>query len=1021
MKNKFIIILILGIFLISFVSSDCTVTFDKESYIQGETASADMVCTGAEEKSKVYELTWAYANGTELEIDTGTTPSTPGQHFYETYTISSTHPAGVYFNATLTGSGLEGMDSANVTAGSANSLVITGATVGGGWMGLASSFKATIKDENGKKITGGECHVNIRDNADTNTLIEMQARPVGGEMTQHWILYYDQFIEARDYVVNINCYCGITGTTDECIDEDGTAVANSIGEATLPFTINTWVTFNDDELPIVYENKTDYPNPSIFAGFDTIYWARNITNNYGTEMKAMVTRYLINNATGRSYEHSTSLRTIRTGDDIVIHEYIIPPEIPTGVYYMRLFYDVTFEGVDVGYYTKTTETFNVTSLADAYTNNNIQLRTFDLAVVNTSVSTQSLTVAPIDGSVTYFTAGEIGELCINATNGYTDDVYTELVEMNLHNPTTGLTWDVSTNALATLKEKEIGTSWLCYAVEIPRKIQENSDWKFDYTIRIGKFDNIFKCGDECDFDLSTDYFWIREEEDKFEIVTSPNYPQIRYFGNWNFFEETINNVTKDYYNVEINLSELHEDNLDPNEKIVDDAWTLYAIYTDKMPCTTELYNYSVLLANGSVADNNVTAKELQWFKNGNLIERCAIGIEDINLSDSDDDYFEIKVWYANYEERQTLALEGIENKTGTFHLGVNCPSTGTIGSNIDCTITAYVEDLQIMQKEVDFTCYISDGIAQYSSINFNQMITRNALSMRRSFAVPSTFISGQQYVLQCHADYYNLGSRRDSFYDTFTATTISGGGGGAGITGEVIGGEEEGEEEGEDNKGDKGIGEILDKFNPFSPHRNWAFMFAELIILIGIIILIYFFIKKKRKNKRYYSHHNKSDWSKIIKKVFAVMIILLIISLVAGGIFYGYGIIKDSVQGTSTIEQTTISGMEETSYLLLKGNLTKSIFLIFLAVLIISLIIIIFTIVLALVISNIFNIRGEIKFGHDYFTHRHHEDKKSTRLQQKLNQIMLKDEIKKATLKEDYKVRKMTPTEFKEFVNRKKS
>ena len=40
-------------------------------------------------------------------------------------------------------------------------------------------------------------------------------------------------------------------------------------------------------------------------------------------------------------------------------------------------------------------------------------------------------------------------------------------------------------------------------------------------------------------------------------------------------------------------------------------------------------------------------------------------------------------------------------------------------------------------------------------------------------------------------------------------------------------------------------------------------------------------------------------------------------------------------------------------------------------------------------------------------------------MQQKLNRIMLKNEIKRETMKEDYKVRKMTPKEFAEFVREK--
>lgn len=397
-----------------------------------------------------------------------------------------------------------------------------------------------------------------------------------------------------------------------------------------------------------------------------------------------------------------------------------------------------------------------------------------------------------------------------------------------------------------------------------------------------------------------------------------------------------------------------------------------------------------------------------------------IALRSIDISSTG--FYNITIEFNDWEERQSDALEGIENKTGTFHLDVNCPSSGIIGSNIACIITAYVEDSQTVQKEVDFTCHISDGTSQYSSVNFNQMITQNAVSLSRNFAIPSTFSDGTQYVLQCYADYYNLGSRRDSFYDTFTASSPSVGGGasgisraenetnGASITGGIV---DEGDE-----KEDKDIGDIFKKFNPFSPKRNWAFIFVEIIILTGIVSLICFFVRRNKRKSHHY-HSGKSNWEEVMKKVLAGIIILLIISLLGAGIWYGYGIIKNSFQGMPTIEQTTLSGIEETSYLLLKGNLIKSIFLIFLAVLIISLIIIIFTAVLTLIVSRLLNIKGEIRFGNDH-SRKYYEDRKSTKLQQKLNQMILKKEIKKEKLKESCKVKKMTPKQFADFVRRRK-
>lgn len=100
--KKLIFSLILGIFLISLISADsCTVTFDKETYVPNETVTASMVCTEQLERNKAYTLNWTFANGTEIELDTGTTPSVVGEHFLEKYIIPSMWPLNNYINATL--------------------------------------------------------------------------------------------------------------------------------------------------------------------------------------------------------------------------------------------------------------------------------------------------------------------------------------------------------------------------------------------------------------------------------------------------------------------------------------------------------------------------------------------------------------------------------------------------------------------------------------------------------------------------------------------------------------------------------------------------------------------------------------------------------------------------------------------------------------------------------------------------------------------------------------------------------
>ena len=289
-------------------------------------------------------------------------------------------------------------------------------------------------------------------------------------------------------------------------------------------------------------------------------------------------------------------------------------------------------------------------------------------------------------------------------------------------------------------------------------------------------------------------------------------------------------------------------------------------------------------------------------------------------------------------------------------------------------VTAYVEDSQLMEKEVDFTCYISDGTSAYSSVNFNQMITKTAVSVSRDFAVPSTFTSGQQYVLQCHADYYNLGSRRDSFYDTFTASTTSedggssgGSGPSAGITGGVVGAGDDEEE--------KDFGDILDEFNPFSPNRNWAFIFVEFIVIIGLIVFICLCIKKKRKQQ----HHNYSsqkNWKSVIWKIFLVLLCLGVVVGIIAELFYGFVPVKNALSDLFVVE-----GVFLQSGSILQDGLFR------------AMILIAFMTLIIIILFKVLNVRGELKFGKDRFYY--YGDRKVTKMQNKLNRMALKEELKR--------------------------
>ncbi len=223
-------------------------------------------------------------------------------------------------------------------------------------------------------------------------------------------------------------------------------------------------------------------------------------------------------------------------------------------------------------------------------------------------------------------------------------------------------------------------------------------------------------------------------------------------------------------------------------------------------------------------------------------------LRNVPLNRSDISWWNITLEFYDLNLRNTDALEGIENKTGTFRMDVDCPSQGIINDPITCTIQAQVEESQLVEKEVDFTCYIKDGNDErYAVTNFNKMITRNISLIEKDFLIPNHIDDDTQLVLQCEARYYNLGSRQDQFFDTFTAIESppagDEGGGGAGLTGEggII----------EDivDKTSEIIQDLLGVTEETADNISKILIAAIMFLAIFIVIvLIIFFLSRKKKN-----------------------------------------------------------------------------------------------------------------------------------------------------------------------------
>lgn len=272
----------------------------------------------------------------------------------------------------------------------------------------------------------------------------------------------------------------------------------------------------------------------------------------------------------------------------------------------------------------------------------------------------------------------------------------------------------------------------------------------------------------------------------------------------------------------------------------------------------DLFN---LIKNVTVRNTSSTLTEgvdfvLEFLEDDNI----EIEIRNVPLTNTGTEWWNITLEFYDHllnntllQDRQAAALESIENKTGTFHLDVDCEASWGIGTAIPCVITAQVEDTQLVQKEVDFTCYIHENGEKISALNFNKMVTRTPFTITKSFLIPNSFGKNTEHTLQCEARYYNLGSRTDFFFDTFLAKDFSSGG----VTPSVGGVPGEPEPKNVIEKivsavGDS-IGDIIDILTKPGALKTLSilqiiFIFAGLFSFMFLLLVFGLMFRKRNKN-----------------------------------------------------------------------------------------------------------------------------------------------------------------------------
>lgn len=781
--KKLLIFLIIGLLCINFATATCTVNIARTSVFKGETITASMSCDATNERNQAYTLNWTNGTGVIsagnilLETDIGTTPGTTGQIFTQTYTVPYSWGNGTIVNASLYGTNLEGSDWLNVSSAGVNDLVISNISVGGKWLGLTSSAIAYVTDENGKKISGGYCHVHVLSQDQTQSLINVEDVPVDGIMYVTGPTPYDSFKEAQDYIVDIHCMCGTNNTPSVCIDQSGNVVTNSVGSAQYGFTLNQWISFTDN-MTIVNENMSHANGNNIFyAGYgEKVYWLSNKTNNYKSNLIDNVENFFVNSVTGLTFPAEKSSFSIKNNETVSrLRALEIPASIPTGTYYIRQYHNIWYDGLEVAQYILQTNNFNVTGTNDTFVINNIRT------------------------DKDFYYTGESLNVCLNISSYYSKrieyKIYYRFRCGTLTNPSTAflLGDDSEERAINPYSLNQLK----CWQFFIPfNEVTQYKDKQSCQSFVTVESPFINTYDHKLSYTNSTQYFYVTDYGMYPQYVKDPSYPMVRLNPDWRRFDDVIDNVTRSYYRAKINITWLNETSIDPTDLITNNSWDVYTLFSDNMPCSTEIYNYSVKYANGTVVDNSVENKALTWVdRNGEEQRSCAIGIENVNFADTGDDYFEVFVWYEDLNERQTEALESIANSSGNYEKSLSCTTPAYYSDGyVSCNFVATRE------KGGDKETYYRMKIQGFDSTltKFNKLMyegTQETFSKILPF--PATLVDGITYTVEVATCYDGLGLQCDDIKTTATFTyngglrpTTGGGSSGGGDTSGAAGKEE---------------------------------------------------------------------------------------------------------------------------------------------------------------------------------------------------------------------------------------
>ena len=838
------------------ISAVCTVTLNANGYVNGELVTAEISCDDSNEKEKEYTFNWTNSSGYQLEIDSGTTPETISQAFFESFVLDSNHSGiyGGYINGTMDILDTLTDDSAFVNESTAQNLILEEINITTtNFLGKTFGLSAKVKNNTEDGVSGAICRIDIEDEDGNPITAKQSISNYLGDLHEDFDIDAKHFNEGLSYIADINCFCN-AGTNYKC----DVAPAGAGGHADVPFLVDdlgdkvktgkwrndsgffadfttgshlypaVWMVNEFGGKTLIEENPTRINQEGIvWKGFNSTLDFNLSDNGQGfiTASRPASLCFLINNSFAT--EEIINVRHLNFDDDT--HEFSFFPEaldtketllgdrisLRTGIK----------PSTDDGIVEKCTEEFLIPSHLiggnDWDANFQIEVEGFEqlLEVESDEFSifgqrigkgfVDFLTINTFNFTSSNATEGQFIQTLLNITTNHPDlspkfrFKYTMVGNRNI---TVGTARIIETESLDFPNEGSVdGNFFLVGVLPTAREILFTSP---RFRVPNGLVDRDL-------YDVIGMAFAIEFGEKNngiysFEtVINSTAVPEIKIVGkefdivNLTTSAGFNNDITActpieyefEYDDVISNISVTPEEEEEFIAKFcVRDLDSIHYLSCNEFIIDSDnevggLGNFTTLVPYVST-EGTINASMDVWIYEyvqkghegdcpncGELVDFTHTDGSNFNIVSNQSESCKNQDSFVDGADKmlrvlqaQREATEGIESKTGLFQLGVDCPTFGQLGGDMDCIIKAQLEDTSGgLQEEVKFDCYILENGQNYSQLSFNKMINTTLTEITKTFAVPSANLTkGDEATLQCYANYYaGLGGRTDSFFDTF--------------------------------------------------------------------------------------------------------------------------------------------------------------------------------------------------------------------------------------------------------------